>query len=203
MSFREEHSKWIIAPNNFRVTPFPDPIRSFGPPGGHLDFASGVVFQAVRRCRRWTSAPGAARLVFLLILFNGLMSKKKILYKEISTKISKNTKEYFKFKLQIKFLKINYRLLNLFKKILKTLICILEFLRHLMTTNMTHFLTPPLPPDWSYDNWTAQNMVWAILNQLRLAKPLTGARKTWLTTTTANNPIGFDLKAIISCLLIS
>ena len=82
MPFREEHSKWIIAPNNFRVTPFPDPIKSFGPPGGHLDFASGVVFQAVRCCRRWTSAPGAARLVFLLILFNGLMSKKRYYIKK-------------------------------------------------------------------------------------------------------------------------
>ena len=34
-------------------------------PSAMLDLAGSEVLQAVRRCRRWASAPGAARLVLL------------------------------------------------------------------------------------------------------------------------------------------
>ena len=40
-------------PKNLGVDTFPDPVGHFG-----------AHWQAVRRCRRWASAPGAARLVF-------------------------------------------------------------------------------------------------------------------------------------------
>ena len=61
--------------NNLGVDPFPDPVGHFGGP-----WRPFWILQAVRRCRWWVSAPGAARLVFsirfkvikkyLLILFS-------------------------------------------------------------------------------------------------------------------------------------
>ena len=46
-------------PKNLEVDTFPDPIRHFGAP-----WRPFWILQAVRRCRRWASAPGAARLLF-------------------------------------------------------------------------------------------------------------------------------------------
>ena len=46
-------------PNNLGLDPFPDPVGHFGAP-----WRPFWILQAVRRCRRWASAPGAARLVF-------------------------------------------------------------------------------------------------------------------------------------------
>ena len=51
--------------NNLGLDPFPDPVGHFGAP-----WRPFWILQAVRRCRRWASAPGAARLVFLCF-FNG------------------------------------------------------------------------------------------------------------------------------------
>ena len=44
--------------NNLGLDPFPDPVGHFGAPWWPF-----WVLQAVRRCRRWASAPFAARLV--------------------------------------------------------------------------------------------------------------------------------------------
>ena len=55
-----------------RSLPLPDPIGYFGAPCGHFGFSwqycvlSGSVFKVVRRCRWWVSAPGIARLVFII-----------------------------------------------------------------------------------------------------------------------------------------
>ena len=46
-------------PKNLGVDTFPDPVRHFGVP-----WQPFWILQAVRRCRRWVSAPFAARLVF-------------------------------------------------------------------------------------------------------------------------------------------
>ena len=51
-------------PKNLGVDTFPDPVGHFG-----AHWWPFWILQAVRRCRRWASAPGAARLVFYLILF--------------------------------------------------------------------------------------------------------------------------------------
>ena len=46
-------------PKNLGVDTFPDPFGHFGPP-----WRPFLILEAVRRCRRWASAPFAARLVF-------------------------------------------------------------------------------------------------------------------------------------------
>ena len=46
--------------NNLGLDPFPDPVGHFGGP-----WRPFWILQAVRRCRRWASAPGVTRLVFL------------------------------------------------------------------------------------------------------------------------------------------
>ena len=48
--------------HNLGLDPFPDPVDHFGGP-----WRPFWILQAVRRCRRWASAPGAARLVFIII----------------------------------------------------------------------------------------------------------------------------------------
>ena len=49
-------------PKNLGVDTFPDPIRHFGAP-----WRPFWILLAVRRCRRWASAPFAVRLVFSYI----------------------------------------------------------------------------------------------------------------------------------------
>ena len=44
-------------------------LTYFGTLSGILDKVGGEVLQAVRRFRRWASAPGAARLVFKFFFF--------------------------------------------------------------------------------------------------------------------------------------
>ena len=57
-------------PKNLGVDTFPDPVRNFGAP-----WRPFWILQAVRRCRRWASAPGAARLVFVFILTSEFLFK--------------------------------------------------------------------------------------------------------------------------------
>ena len=53
--------------NKLRLDPFPDPVGHFGGP-----WRPFWILQAARRCRRWASAPGAARLVLLISTIAGL-----------------------------------------------------------------------------------------------------------------------------------
>ena len=52
--------KLLRIPKNLGVDTFPDPVRHFGAP-----WRPFWILQAMRCCRRWASAPFAARLVFL------------------------------------------------------------------------------------------------------------------------------------------
>ena len=55
----------IRGPNNLGFDLSPDPVNNFGALVAIFDLADKSVFQEVWHCRRWSSAPGSARLVFL------------------------------------------------------------------------------------------------------------------------------------------
>ena len=68
-TFSHRRSAWIKkliyqkltgTPKNLKVDTFPDPVGHFG-----AHWRPFWILQAVRCCRRWASAPGAARLVFV------------------------------------------------------------------------------------------------------------------------------------------
>ena len=54
--------KLFRLPKNLGIDTFPDPISHFGAPWWQF-----LILKAVRRCRRWASAPFAARLVLVFV----------------------------------------------------------------------------------------------------------------------------------------
>ena len=63
-------------PQNLGVDTCPDPVGHFG-----AHWRPFWILQAVRRCRRWASAPGATRLVFFLFFVYVLKCFKRIIFK--------------------------------------------------------------------------------------------------------------------------
>ena len=57
---RSARIKKLRMPKNLRVETYPEPVGYFGAPWWPY-----WILQAVRRCKRWVSAPGAAMLVLI------------------------------------------------------------------------------------------------------------------------------------------